>query len=131
VSANRGPWVVADGSAVHRVTTVLELEAALDDMHERARRQHALATIVSPNGKRLLIGVGGAQSVLQFNQGNEPPYLTTLGASEAEGVETFEFEGQATEIERRHLIPMEGARHAAVIFFETGLKPNSVRWEEV
>jgi hypothetical protein len=127
----KAEWVITDGSDVRRITTISELEAALDQMHERARQRHSLATIVSPDGARLLIGLGAAQSVLQFNRNDDPPYLTTIGTPDLEGVETFFFAGQETEIERRHLIPAEGARHAAAIFFETGLKPASVRWEEV
>src|SRR5438552_12119278 len=126
-----GRWVGRGGSNFRRVASALELQAALDEINEHARKRLSLGTITSPQGARLLIGIGGPQSVLQFNQGDDPPYLITLGDPDAEGVEKFFFEGQETEVERRHLIPADDARRAALAFFETGSKPDGVRWEEV
>lgn len=131
MTANRGGWTVADGNDVRQVSSVADLETTLDGIHELARQRHRLVTIVSPEGSRLLIGLGGAKSVLQFSSGDEPPYFATLGDPKEEGVEAFFLEGEATEVARRRLIPMEGARHAAIVFFETGMRPNTVAWDEV
>ena len=124
-------WTVTESGEVRHVTTVTELEAALDAIQERATDQHCLATIRSPAGDELLIGLGGDLSVLQFTHDDELPYWVTVGDPEAEGITAFVFEREETEILRRHLVPVDDARHAAVVFFEFAVMPTSVRWEEV
>ena len=126
-----GRWTITESGEVRHVTTVTELEAALDAIHERVRNQPCLATIRSPAGDELLIGLGGDLSVLQFTHDDDPPYWVTVGDPEAEGLTAFVFEGEETEILRRHLVPAEDARKAAMVFLESGVMPKSVRWEEV
>ena len=124
-------WTITESDEVRHVTTVTELEAALDAIHERARKHPCLATIRSPAGDELLIGLGSDLSVLQFTHDDNPPYWVTVGDPEAEGSTAFVIDREETEILRRHLIPAEDARHAALGFLEAGAIPRSVRWEEV
>jgi immunity protein Imm1 of predicted polymorphic toxin system len=124
-------WRVTDGNEIRQVATVQDLEAALDALHNGARERHRLVSIASPAGARLLIGLGGEESVLQFTNGDDPPYFASAGSSADHGVVPFLYEGEETEVERRRLIPMEDARHAASLFFETGVRPENVAWEEV
>ncbi|MGA8636256.1 MAG: Imm1 family immunity protein [Candidatus Dormiibacterota bacterium] len=131
MSVDDGRWTITESGEVRHITTATELDEALDAIHERATDQHCLATIRSPAGDELLIGLGGYLSVLQFTHDDNPPYWVTVGDPEAEGITAFVFEGQETEILRRNLVPPEDARHAAVVFFESGVMPRSVRWEEV
>jgi Immunity protein Imm1 len=129
--AEQNKWTVTDGDEVRHVASLEELEATLDAWHERFRKRRRLVALTSPAGPKLLIGLGGTESVLQLRSGEDPPYLATIGRIEEQGVESFLYEGGETEIERRRLIPIEGARHAVALFFETGRRPDNVVWEQV
>jgi len=131
VAVDDDRWTIAASGEVRHVTTVTELEAALDAIHERSRDRPCLASIWSPAGDELLIGLGSDLSVLQLTHDDNPPYWVTVGDPEAEGVTAFVFERHETEIQRRHLVPAEDARHAAVVFLESGVMPRGIRWEEV
>jgi hypothetical protein len=131
VSANESAWIISDGTEGRPLPGLAALETALDTIHRSAHSRPRLVKIVSPAGAELLIALGSGQSVLQFAHGADPPCLVSVGDSDAQGVEAFDYEGCETEIERRHLISTEGARHAAARFYETGELPTNLRWEEI
>jgi len=126
-----GKWTISNGAATYAAETSAAFEAILDSVHEQAQHRPLIATILSPHGWRILIGLGGPESVLQFDYQDSSPCVVTLGDPGRDGVESFDFEGQETEVPRWNLIPAEGARHAALEFFETGVRPDTVAWEQL
>lgn len=115
----------------YAIGSLPELEEVLDTAQRKSAGRGRIAMITSPDGPRLDVGVGLSESFLQFTQGDDDPYLISVGSVDTQGVEVFSLEGHETEIPRRNLIPVESARHAAAVFFQTGVRPASVGWEEV
>ena len=83
-----GRWTITESGEVRHVTTVTELEAALDAIHERVEPALPRNDQVSA-GDELLIGLGGDLSVLQFTHDDDAPYWVTVGDPEAEGLTAF------------------------------------------
>jgi hypothetical protein len=85
------------------------------------------------HGFEVGLGLGLPESFVHVErESGEPPYVITVGASEAEGVVAFYLHGQHhTEIPRRNLISTPEALRIVQEFFERGSRSTSVEWEEV
>jgi len=115
------------------VSSLAELEALLDDLQRKYRRSRpALITIEAPeNQGTLTIGLGLDVSVLNhIPESGNPPYLSSLGNPNAEGITVFYYMGDWTEIHQRHLIPIDLAREGVRHFCKTGHLLDKIEWEE-
>ncbi len=124
-----------------------DLEAALRALPETASAPNAIATLVSPLGDTLSIGIAGRgdrdnpglteplASVEHNPKSGDPPYLVVVGdpalTFESGGVVVFRFGGQWTEILRRNCVPVDVMLRIARDFFTTGHLSDWIAWEEV
>ncbi len=110
-----------------------ELDQVLDQAHFNAL--NSLPTIVSieMHNALLYIGLGLEKSFIHFmSSNNEPPYFSSLGDNDLDGVISFYLHGNHhTEIQRKNLIPLDKARFIVATFFQTGIRSEIVSWEEV
>lgn len=113
--------------------TIQELDALLAELARgRAGQRGMLVNIESPNGDVLTVGVGGDVSVVSYmRQNGKPPYVTTVGDPEAEGIVVFDYLGQWTEIPKRNTITFERAREILRRFLWDGTLDPNVEWEEL
>jgi hypothetical protein len=143
-----GSWTLLD---FDRELAVVDdwgsLEVALRSLPETASAPNAIATLASPRGDTLSIGIAGqgdkdnpgVESPLasvEYNQASgDPPYLVPVGDSslpiESRDVAVFRFEGQWTEIPRRNCVTVDLMLRIAKDFFTTGNLPGWLAWEEV
>lgn len=131
--ASSPQWFVRWGRSNERpVKTRGELQEILDSLHLQfsTAPEPVLAEIEGPTGDSLAIGLGRELSVLNFiSASREPPYFTSVGSQAPTGeVAVFRFGDEWTEIPAEHLIPVDVAREAAYLFFETLSRPDSVEW---
>jgi hypothetical protein len=119
------------------VQSPADLHALLDTLWtETQTGEPVIAELVAPHGASLGIGVGRAWSVAEFKSSpSEPPFYESVGGAELTDVPddacVFYYQGQWTEVPRETLIPSETAREAMRIFFETGNRPDNLRWKEI
>lgn len=112
------------------VTSLQELDDLLDRLEEEAERGDPLIVgLEMPNGASLSLGLGRSESVLNYVDSPDPPYYSSLGDEGAEGSIVFYLDGHWTELPRSAAIPIEDAREAMRRFFETGKRPENVRWQ--
>ncbi len=118
----------------HRIESVDELDSILDRIAQASDGMLPvlIELVRPPGGESLKIGLGGPRSVLEYMSGSqEPPYFVSIGQREESGCEIYLFDGEQTEIPRKHLIAVEDARRAARVFFTTGELPKDVQWESI
>jgi hypothetical protein len=119
-----------DGRA--EVASVEQLDRLLDDLTEQARPRPFMAVLISGTGDSLAIGLGRKESVLSWvSATGDPPYHGSNGDPSATGLVVFFYGGSWSEFPRSYAVPVADARAAAREFFETGVRPNQVGWEEV
>ena len=142
-----GSWTLLD---FDRELAVVDdwggLESAFRSLPETASAPNAIATLASPRGDTLSIGIAGAGdrdnpgldhpvASVEYNQASgDPPYLVAVGDPAATvgegGVAVFRFEGQWTEIPRRNCVPVDVMLRIVKDFFTTGRLPDWIGWEE-
>jgi hypothetical protein len=112
--------------------TVEELDRLLDQLQQENIPSPVLVTLELPSsGDSLSIGLGRAESVLNFVSGSgNPPYWSSVGEHEEDEAVGFNFMGELSEIPLRHLIPLDLARQAVRDFVRTGKLSQKVKWEE-
>jgi hypothetical protein len=118
------------------ITSRVELDDTLNQLTGRTEEGEPLIVeLISPGGASLGIGLGRPESVLAFKSSSEPPYFQSVGDNSSQttsnDVVVFYYQGQWTEFPAGALVPNESAREAIRIFFETGERPENVKWEEV
>ena len=114
------------------VSSVQELDALLDSLTVEAEQDTPFMVALSREDESTLsIGLGRPESVASYVPGSlDPPYLVSRGKGEGDGPVEFFFGGQMTEFPPTSAVPVEAARDALRVFFETGeLSPN-LDWEE-
>lgn len=83
-------------------------------------------------GHVLTVGIGGRQSVLNYQESLDPPYFSSRGQiDEDEPTECFSYGGHESEIRARNLISKSAALAALVEFLRTAQRPIGVHWDEV
>lgn len=125
-----------------------QLREVLVNLPKRARTPNTIVDLVSPKGDTLSVGIAGPSdkdnpgltqqvACMNFvNASRNPPYLTAVGDAsltfESGGVVVFRYEeGTWTEILRRNCVPVEKMLEVVQFFYETGLLPDWMGWEEV
>ena len=115
------------------ITDMKSFDQVLDQAHSIAL--NSLPTIVSVeiHNTLLYVGLGLEQSFIHFmSTNNEPPYFASVGDKNLDGVIDFYLHGSHhTEIQRKNLIPLDKARLIVKTFFQTGIRPDIIAWEEV
>jgi hypothetical protein len=122
-------WDASPETTVH---TIEDLDQLLDRLQQDCTTAPVLATVKLPSsGDSLSIGLGRAESVLNFVSGSgDPPYWSSVGEHEEDEAVGFNFMGELSEIPLRHLIPLDLARQAVRDFVQTGKLSHKVTWEE-
>ena len=113
--------------------TAADLGAALDRARDGGRPgRGVLATLFSPAGSHLSVGLGGGTSVLTYADGPDPPYFLSRGtdAPAGDGPLVFYYEGHYSDFPPTAAVPADLARRAALEFFRTGERPTCVDWED-
>ena len=122
-------WDASPETTVH---TIEDIDRLLDRHQQDCTAAPVLATVELPSsGDSLSIGLGRAESVLNFVSGSgDPPYWSSVGEREEDEAVSFNFMGEHSEIPLRHLIPMGVARQSLRYFAQTGKLSHKVTWEE-
>ncbi|MGH2472760.1 MAG: Imm1 family immunity protein [Candidatus Limnocylindria bacterium] len=124
-------WQVQRGGAKTEVVSPEQAERVLDRLTVEAAARPFIAVVVSPSGKNISLRLGRELTVVEFQANADPPYYASVGDEVAGGLTTFEYDGEETEIEPRHLVSIEAARRAVAEFVKSDERPISLRWEEV
>jgi hypothetical protein len=125
-------WSVEWGtSSSIDVASLRELDALLDHLNRQAVFQPFMVVISSPRDRSLAIGLGQAQSVLNYQASADPPYYASLGDAAADGELIFDFGGESTEYGMRHAVPLDLAREAVRCFCKNDDRPDNLKWEAV
>ncbi len=103
----------------------------LDRLTVEAPARPLIVVVVSPSGKNISLGLGRELTVVEFQASADPPYYASVRDEAARGLTTFEYDGEETEIEQRHLVPIDAARRAVTEFVKSNARPVGLRWEEV
>jgi hypothetical protein len=121
-----------DASPEATVQTIDELDRQLDRLQQDCIAAPVLATVeLLSSGDSLSIGLGRAESVLNFVSGSgDPPYWSSVGERKEDDAVGFNFMGELSEIPLRHLIPIDMARQAVRDFVQSGKLSARVKWEE-
>jgi hypothetical protein len=90
-----------------------------------------LVTFNVPGRGSLSVGAGKAQTVMCFQASADPPYWTSVGDEEADGVDHWFYGGSYSEFPGRSLIPKFMVDLAIAEFIETLDRPSSINWEEL
>jgi Immunity protein Imm1 len=114
------------------VGSVQELDALLDRLTVEAEQDTPFMVALSREDESTLsIGLGRPESVASYVPGSlEPPYLVSRGKGDGDGPVEFFFGGQMTEFPPTSAVPVEAARDALRVFFETGELSPDLDWEE-
>lgn len=115
---------------LHSLQAVEEL---LDQLElEFIASKPTLVTVELEDGDSLSIGLGKELSVLNFvAANNDPPYFTSAGNLQLDGVISFCYEGELSEFPLKHAVTNEAARAAITHFCLTGKLTSAIKWEEV
>jgi hypothetical protein len=103
----------------------------LDRLTAEDAARPSIAVVVSPSGKNISLGLGRELTVVEYQASADPPYYASIGDEAARGLVTFDYGGEETEIERRHLVPIKAARRAIAEFLKSDERPGNLKWEEV
>jgi hypothetical protein len=114
------------------VTTVDQLDAALDRLHTQAFGESPIHVLIEGPAGTLTIGIGHSQSFLSFIlPDSDPPYLVSTTKSKDETEIDFFMDGHHSPVMARNLVPLDIARDAVRVFVEHGALSCDVRWAEV
>jgi hypothetical protein len=123
-----------DGPSV-AIRDATHLDEVLKTASEEARTRDKLNGVIieSNEGNRLLLVVGGEETVLVFNySGEDPPYYASKGASNKDEplMTCFITFQHHTEFSRQHVIPFTEGVRAVHEFLATDDLPRCINWEE-
>jgi hypothetical protein len=110
-----------------------ELDHLFDDIASNTDPEYPTIVYVYAHDYQVGLGLGNNESFVHFElETGEPPYVISVGDSNAEGVLAFYlFNNHHTEIPRRNLIPTMKAREIVSQWITTALRPLNIKWEEV
>jgi hypothetical protein len=94
----------------------------------RALGEPTLVFLTHKNGCCLVVGIGGAESVLTFVDEFDST-CHSLGDRDRTGTMVFRSRGERDEVLRELAVPEQRAIEAALEFFRTGNRPSGVEWE--
>ncbi len=129
-------WQLADfatapGGAEEAPSTVIRSEDQLrEELSGRRGRRPAMVALISPEGMRLDIGIGGPWAGVQWT---EPPYSRNLKLAVATGPHPatavdFACEGASSGFRPEYLLPAAEAVEIAAYFFAHQRLPEWVAW---
>lgn len=112
-----------------------KLRERLTELHRSCSSRPQIVELVSPTGERLGVGLGSDETALSWTGSSlDPPYFASKGSTEdeVEPVLVFFYKGDHwTEFPRHQAIPLEQGIAAVERFFQTGTRPDNIRWQEV
>jgi len=125
--------IIDENSDVVEISDLRELDQVLDQAHTDALNTIPTIVTIEMHNALVYIGLGLEDSFIHFiSSNNEPPYFASVGDDGLDGALDFYLHGgHHTEIQRRNLIPLGKARLIVKTFYETGIRPDGVVWEEV
>lgn len=113
----------------HEVLSVEQLNHALDQVagsHDETNP--VLVQLRSPSGEVLMIGIGGALSVLDYIAAGGWPAQHSVGSATDETI-SYMMGTYDSEMPKAYAIPYPTARRAVEQFFERGTLSSEVQWE--
>jgi hypothetical protein len=128
---------IRQGEAPLTVKDATQLDEALGQAAEEARRRGMLGAVLieADNGNVLTMVVGGAETVLGFDDHDEQNLrcYASRGASDAhEPIMTcYLAMHHHTEFSRKNVIPLSDGVKAVRQFLDSGGLPACISWEEV
>jgi hypothetical protein len=123
-----------DVSEVRAVRTAEELDELLDELHQQYVQNPSRVSIQHSGGATLSVGLGRDVSVLDYigPAPEWPPYYISRGdLTPADEEVDWMYCEQHTPCLCGDLVPLEVAREAARVFFESGRLARAVSWEQV
>lgn len=117
------------------VKDAMQLDKALGQAADEARKDGLLGAvrIEAGNGNVITMVVGGQETVLGFDSGDQNSYYASKGASDAvEPVMTCYFMmSHHSEFPRKYVIPVADGVKAVHQFLDSGDLPTCIKWEQL
>ncbi len=141
-------WVLHDlEQPVRRIVSSEELARVIRNLPDSGSPPNRIVELETPEGGVLSLGLAGCGDsdnpgltqklgYAQFVHATfDPPYLVPVGDSsltyEKDGVVVFRFQGTWTEISRRNCVSLEILIQMVQDFYQSGILPEWIAWEEV
>jgi hypothetical protein len=114
------------------VNSAQDLQNAIEQLEAEARARPFMVELFVDDHGSLCIGLGRSKSVVNFTSvdGN-PPYFQSVGSPDEDEDIDFFYGGDWSDFPGSSAIPIDDARRAMIMFFETGVRPSTIRWQEV
>jgi hypothetical protein len=128
--------IIRDDAAPLTVTNSSQLNEALERASDEARRRKLLGAILveADNGNFITMVVGGEETVLGFDYGNQDaPNYASRGSSDSDVplMTCFMTMRHHTEFPRKYVIPVADGVEAIRQFLDSSDLPTCINWEEV
>jgi len=119
-----------DGSDQY-LGSLSDVEHFVIDLHLKSRGYPRLIQAIAPNGATMSIGVGRAESVLNYIAPDQHPAYTAIGSNPS-SQETIAFSicGEETQLSRRYAMAFEKALNGFTFFCESGNMSSEFQWEQ-
>jgi hypothetical protein len=124
-------WSKHDEVLVRQKTVDSTIEAVEEFRRMDESGEPVLVTFNVLGRGSLSVGAGKGLTVMCFQASDDPPYWTSLGDQEAEGVDHWFYGGSYSEFLGRSLVPKSMVDIAITEFIETLERPSSINWEEL
>jgi Immunity protein Imm1 len=127
---------IREDAAPLTVEDATQLDEALGQAAEEARKRGMLGAVLieASNGNVITMVVGGDETVLGFDYGDQNPrYYASRGASDADEptMTCYLTMQHHTEFPRKYVIPVADGVKAVREFIHSAELPASIKWEEV
>jgi hypothetical protein len=123
-------WTIqtrADGT--EPVADAEQLRTRLSELQEQAKKAPFFVILNAPDGSNMAIGLGRDLSVLSYSTAGGWPAQHVVGDSHREGLLTYTYLGDFSEMPARYAIPVQEAIEATVEFFNSGRRTGRLTWE--
>jgi len=114
------------GGEATTVTNVAELHAVIDRIRELA--EPTMLFLEAQSGDTLVVGLGSPESVLTFAE-QDGSTFHSVGDTSRRGYLRFRTRDTVDDFHAEMAISESRAMEAALEFFETGRRPQGIKWE--
>ena len=113
------------------VENVAKLDALIDHLHALGRANVPFMVELQANPTtRMSLVVGRAESHVTFHTADTSPALVSaVGPWPDQETITFTHHGQYSEQPKQYWVPIAKARTALRQYYQSGTRPNSLRWQ--
>jgi hypothetical protein len=112
------------------IRTVQELDELVDRLTLEAKADMPFTVELHTADETLLcIVIGREESHVLFHSAtSSPPILSSLGPWDDDEPIEFTYQEQESSVPKRFTVPIEDAREALRLFYQTGTRPDNIAW---